>query len=114
MANETILCLECGKPMKWKWSQGSYSPGAWVISCGNAGHFAKNDGCYMFGASMRPDTYEQEFAQHRAMRVIHRAGAGIIYNNQEGTVEQWIAEAEQRGILPANWREWGRVKHNEP
>lgn len=105
-----IICKECGKPMQYIWSQGTWGTGAWVISCPYAGKFSMpGSGCFMYGATFKPATYEQDFARYRALRVIHRAQQGIIYNNPEGTLDQWIDEAVKRGIVPENWAEWGKV-----
>lgn len=95
--------------MEWRWSQGTYGPGAWVIICRNVKPFG-TPSCLMAGEPFTPATYAENWAWRRAMHLIRAAHAGIIYHNPAGTVEQWIAEGVRLGIVPPNWREWGNEK----
>ena len=105
----TILCKECGQPMEWRWSQGSWDQGKWVIICRNSGSLGASNGCLLCGRPFSPDEYDGQFAVGRAMTIIRHAQAGIFYRNPEGTIDEWIHEAIERGILPVNWQQWGEV-----
>lgn len=96
--------------MTWRWSEGSASPGAWVLICLNR-LTATGNLCFMYGAAFGAERYTQtRFAEQRAVRVIHRARQGIIYRNQDGNVNEWIAEAVALGIVPADWQTWGSLE----
>lgn len=103
---ETHVCRECGQAMAWIWSQGTWDDGCWLVVCRNVSTEPgrHEDSCPMAGEPFYPEAYTAErFARRRAVRVIYRARTGIIYRNPEATVDQWIAEAVDRGILPADW-----------
>jgi hypothetical protein len=101
-----IYCKECGALMRWQWSEGTWTPGAWVVVCRNGGTLGNQDGCLLSGRPFGPDYTGEDYARARAVLLIYRAQQGIIYRNPDGTVNEWITEAVNRGILPANWAEW--------
>lgn len=104
--SETVFCRECGQPMEYLWSQGTWDEGCWVIVCRNVarGGLIPAPRCLMAGEPFAPDGYTPaHFARRRALHVVRHAGAGIVYRHPDGTAEQWIAEAVARGILPADW-----------
>lgn len=106
---EKHYCRECGHEMDWSWSQGTGgSPGAWVVICRNVALDPAPETCLMAGEPFRHDNHTQErFAVRRAVRLIHRAHAGII--SYDKAVDEWIAEAVRRGIVPENWQEAGTL-----